>query len=54
MSDEQPQDPVKRVPTGIELAALVQRFPGLHLADEALEWRALPAFRGLAMLWVLV
>jgi cytochrome P450 len=38
----------------LAIAALVQRFPNLHLADEPLEWRALPAFRGLAKLWVLV
>jgi hypothetical protein len=46
--------PLARLEAQLAIAALVQRFPNLHLADEPLEWRALPAFRGLAKLRVLV
>jgi cytochrome P450 len=41
-------DPLKE----LAIAAILGRFPRLRLADEALEWRALPGFRGLAKLWV--
>jgi len=37
-----------------DIESILQRFPDLRLADEPLEWRALPAFRGLAKLPVLV
>ena len=47
--------PLARLEGQIALAALLDRFPRLRLADdEPLEWRALPAFRGLARLWVRV
>lgn len=46
--------PLARLEARVALAAVIERFPRLRLADEPLEWRALPAFRGLAALWVLV
>ncbi|HXJ84152.1 MAG TPA: cytochrome P450 [Candidatus Methylomirabilis sp.] len=46
--------PLARLETQLAIAALVQRFPRLRLSDEPLEWRALPTFRGLKKLWVLV
>jgi hypothetical protein len=38
----------------LDPGALLERFPNLRLAAEPLEWRALPAFRGLAKLRVLI
>jgi pimeloyl-[acyl-carrier protein] synthase len=38
----------------LAIGALLERFPHLRLADEAPVWRALPVFRGLAKLRVLV
>jgi cytochrome P450 len=46
--------PLARLEAQLAIAALVQRFPNLRLAEEALEWRALPAFRGLTKLRVFV
>jgi len=46
--------PLARLEAQLAIGALVERFPNLRLADEPLEWRALPAFRGLARLPVLV
>src|SRR5215471_8858451 len=46
--------PLARLETQLAIAALLERFPRLHLADEPLEWRALPTFRGLSKLWVRV
>jgi cytochrome P450 len=45
--------PLARLEAQLAISALVQRFPNLRLADEPLEWRALPAFRGLTKLRVL-
>ena len=46
--------PLARLEAEIGIGALVQRFPTMRLADEPLEWRRLPAFRGLIRLPVLV
>ena len=46
--------PLARLEAQLAIAALVERFPNLRLADEPLEWRALPAFRGLVKLPVVV
>ena len=46
--------PLARLEAQLAISALVQRFPKLRLADEPLEWRAVPTFRGLAKLFVLV
>jgi cytochrome P450 len=46
--------PLARLETQLAIAAFVKRFPRARLADEPVEWRALPAFRGPARLWVLV
>lgn len=46
--------PLARLEAQLAITALVQRFSNLRLGDEPLEWRALPAFRGLARLRVLV
>ena len=46
--------PLARLEAQLAIAALVERFPNLRLADEPLEWRAVPTFRGLAKLFVLV
>jgi cytochrome P450 len=46
--------PLARLEARLAIGALVKRFPGLRLADEPLEWRAVPAFRGLARLSVSV
>ena len=43
-----------RLEAQLAIAALVGRFPRLRLVNEPLEWRALPAFRGLVKLPVLV
>ncbi len=44
--------PLARLEAQIAILAFLQRFPRLRLADEPLEWRALPGFRGLTHLWV--
>jgi cytochrome P450 len=44
--------PLARLEAQIAFAAFFQRFPRIRLADEPLEWRALPGFRGLAKLRV--
>jgi len=46
--------PLARLEAQLAIAAVVQRFPKLRLAEEPLEWRALPGFRGLARLRVQV
>ena len=46
--------PLARLEAQLAIPALLQRFPRLRLADEPLEWRAFPAFRGLARLGVRV
>ncbi|HEX5938945.1 MAG TPA: cytochrome P450, partial [Dehalococcoidia bacterium] len=45
--------PLARLEAQIGIGKLVERFPNLRLADEALEWKTIPAFRGLARLTVL-
>ncbi len=45
--------PLARLEAEIGIGTLVQRFPKLRLADETLEWRRLPSFRGLIRLPVL-
>ena len=42
--------PLARLEAEIGIGTLVQRFPKLRLADEPLEWRRLPSFRGLLRL----
>ena len=44
--------PLARLEGQVAIPAFLQHFPRVRLADEPLEWRALPAFRGLARLWV--
>src|SRR5262245_20044157 len=46
--------PLARLETQLAIAAFVRRFPRARLADQPVEWRALPAFRGPARLWVVV
>jgi cytochrome P450 len=46
--------PLARLEARLAIAAFLQRFPRVRLADEPLEWRALPGFRGLAKLWARV
>jgi len=46
--------PLARLEGQLAIAAFFQRFPRVRLADEALEWRAFPAFRGLARLPIVV
>ena len=46
--------PLARLEAQLAITALVQRFPNLRLAAGPLEWRGLPAFRGLARLRVLI
>ena len=46
--------PLARLEAQIAIVALVGRFPNLRLADEPLEWRGVPTFRGLAKLFVSV
>jgi hypothetical protein len=49
-----PRRRLARFEAQLAILAVVQRFPHLRLANEALEWHARPAFRGLARLRVLV
>jgi cytochrome P450 len=46
--------PLARLEAQIAIATLTRRFPSLRLADEPLEYRRIPSFRGLAKLTVLV
>jgi len=46
--------PLARLEGQLAITAFFQRFPRVRLADEPLEWRAFPAFRGLARLPVMV
>ena len=46
--------PLARLEAQLAIPAFLRHFPRLRLADEPLEWRAFPAFRGLAKLWVQV
>jgi cytochrome P450 len=46
--------PLARLEAQIGINAMVQRFPNLRLADEPLEYRNIPSFRGLVKLHVLV
>lgn len=46
--------PLARLEAQLAISGFLQRFPRIRLADEPLEWRALPGFRGLAKLWVVV
>lgn len=46
--------PLARLEAQIAIATLVRRFPSLRRAPGALEYRGLPAFRGLARLDVLI
>ena len=46
--------PLARLEAEIGIGSLVQRFPQLRLTGAPLEWRRLPAFRGLIRLPVLV
>ncbi|MFN0095460.1 MAG: cytochrome P450 [Dehalococcoidia bacterium] len=45
--------PLARLEARIAVLSLVQRIPNLRLAEQKLEYRAIPAFRGLARLDVL-
>ena len=49
-----PQEPTAQLEGQLAIAAFFQRFPRIRLADEPLDWRAFPAFRGLAGLSVVV
>ncbi len=44
--------PLARLEAQIGINALVRRYPSLRLADQRLEWKSVPAFRGLARLLV--
>jgi cytochrome P450 len=46
--------PLARLEGQLAIAALFERFTRVRLVDEPLEWRAFPAFRGLAKLPVVV
>ena len=46
--------PLARLEAQLAIAAVLRRFPTLHLAGDALEWHAYPAFRGLTKLRVRV
>jgi cytochrome P450 len=46
--------PLARLEARLAIGALLERFPHLRLADEAPVWRAVPVFRSLAKLRVLV
>jgi len=46
--------PLARLEARLAIGALLERFPHLRLADEPPVWRAVPVFRGLAKLRVLV
>ena len=44
--------PLARLEAQLAISTLVRRFPALRMADEPLEWRRIPAFRGLVKLTV--
>lgn len=44
--------PLARLEAQIAIGALLRRYPVLRLADEPIEWRMLPAFRGVTKLWL--
>ncbi len=44
--------PLARLEAQLAISTLVRRFPELRMADEPLEWRRIPAFRGLVKLTV--
>lgn len=44
--------PLARLEAQLAFASLLQRFPSMRLAEQELEWRRLPAFRGLPRLLV--
>jgi cytochrome P450 len=46
--------PLARLEAQLAIPAFLQHFSRIRLTDEPLQWRALPAFRGLARLWVVV
>lgn len=46
--------PLARLEASLAIAAVLRRFPGLRVAEEAVEWRSTPSFRGLTRLHVLV
>jgi hypothetical protein len=46
--------PLARLEAQMAISTLMTRFPNLRLADEELEWRPLPTFRGLVRLPVLI
>jgi cytochrome P450 len=46
--------PLARLEAQLAISAVFRRFPRLRLADESLEWRTIPGFRGLARLPVRV
>jgi len=46
--------PLARVEAQIAVGTLVRRFPSLRLADEPLEWKSVPSFRGVVRLDVLI
>lgn len=46
--------PLAKLEAEIGIGTLVRRFPEMRLADEPLEWRRLPSFRGLIRLPVLI
>jgi cytochrome P450 len=44
--------PLARLEAQIGIGRLVERFPNLRLAEQTLEWKSVPAFRGLTQLLV--
>ncbi len=44
--------PLARLEAQIAIGTLVQRFPEMRLAEQELEWRKLPTFRGLVRMFV--
>jgi cytochrome P450 len=46
--------PLARLEASLAIAEVLRRFPGLRLAEDAVEWRSTPAHRGLTRLHVLV
>ena len=54
MSLASDEPPMTDGPAPDPVPTFIHRFPRARLIGEALEWRALPAFRGLTKLWVRV
>ena len=46
--------PLAKLEAQLAVGALVARFPRLRLADQPLEWRTVPGFRGITKLPVLI